>query len=112
MVNLGQTEKEHYGECCPEPVGKGKKKERIFYPNFSIRDRELPISGDQVGKDVDAVVKLKVTRVSKDDQETGKKFSYAFDIKTIDFGKGKVAPADMEKMIEDELKKQSNSKKE
>jgi len=78
-INLGYTNS--YDEV---PI-KTKKDKKIYYPSFYISDKELPIEPDDVGRVVNAVVKLKITGVNTRTSETKKNFNYDFDVQEITF---------------------------
>ena len=80
-VNLGKKE-QMYAEPC---VSSTKRKQQIYYPSFRC-EKELPISGKEVGKNVMANVELRVKsveKVEKDGRETS--YEYRFDVVKIKF---------------------------
>uniref|UniRef100_A0A6H1ZC40 Uncharacterized protein n=1 Tax=viral metagenome TaxID=1070528 RepID=A0A6H1ZC40_9ZZZZ len=80
-VNLGKKEPSY---DSPVEVSK-KSKPQIYYPSFYC-EKELPIGGKDVGKEITAVVKLKITSVEKrikDGKEP--KYDYRFDVLKLKF---------------------------
>ena len=79
-INLGTKEPDY-----DLPVASNKGKKLIRYPSFYCT-KELPISGKQVGKEITAIVRLRIRSVEKRVRD-GKAptYDYSFDVKEIKF---------------------------
>lgn len=63
-----------------------EKKNQVYYPSFSIRDNEsLELDASLAGKEIEAVVKLKVVSIEKRATDKGKKDCASFDVLGIKF---------------------------
>jgi hypothetical protein len=82
MIDLGKKAKDEY-PMAVEPSNKNS----ISYPNVHLYDRNLPLSGKDVGKILTVTVKLKVTSVELSTNKKKETKSYGFDLLGIDFGK-------------------------
>ena len=85
MISLGKKrETGAIAQAMPE------SKSKTFYPYLSISDitTELPVTEDMIGDEVEAKVKLRLTRTSEylNSENKKKKFSYEFDVLAIDKG--------------------------
>lgn len=99
FIDLGKK------ETSPVEAAKAESSKKIWYPSFHIRDKDLPVEEEDVGKEIIATVKLKIVSVEKSIRTgTGKikkTENYSFDILGINFGKSKI---DTQEIIEEELK--------
>lgn len=88
MIDLGKKPEKGI-EAAPST-----KTDRPYYPSFYVSNIDLGLDEKDVGKVINAVVKIKVNSVSKkintNDKEGAKKTEeYNFDVMGIDFNKSK-----------------------
>lgn len=90
LISLGRKVKRYMGMTAG---GKEKKKTVTEYPTFHVSGIALPVSEADVGKEIMAVVKLKVNRAGAEIDEyedpSRKTYRAAFSIKGIQFNNRK-----------------------
>lgn len=65
------------------------EKDRVWYPSLHIDDVDLGFKGADVGKELTAIVKLKMTNINERTNEKKDSRSYGFDVLAIDVGKAR-----------------------
>jgi hypothetical protein len=79
MISLG---KKH--ESCAIMPEKTSSKAKMYYPSFHISDIDLGIGEDDVGKELTATVKIKISsagkRINTDSKGTTKTEEYSIDV--------------------------------
>ena len=89
MIDLGRKPE----KCTAMPV-ESKMSPHISYPSFYVSNIDLGLDEKDVGKTLNAIVKIKINSVSKrintnDKEGTKKTEEYNFDVMGIDFSKSK-----------------------
>jgi hypothetical protein len=79
FIDLGKKPKQETAIPCSD------SSKDIYYPGFSISNKNLPIVGEEVGKTIIAQVKLKVTSISKNTTREKSSSSIYFDVLGINF---------------------------
>jgi len=98
FINLGT--KPPKSDIAESP---SSKKRAISYPEFYVEGITLPISSDDVGKEVTAMVKLRVKKAGDEiDYDNKKKYQARFSVIGINFNKKKML-GDMSKMDKSDL---------
>lgn len=80
FIDLGRKEEMM---AITEPGGKSEKKTRVYYPSLYLRNKDLGLDEKSVGKEMMAVVRLKVTNYSKNVDEKGDRSTLDFDVMGI-----------------------------
>lgn len=79
-INLG---KKDTSTVCESPK---ISKDKVHYPTVYISDKKLPIEPEDVGKMLNATVRLKVTGVNVRTSEDKQSLNYDFEVREITFG--------------------------
>ena len=83
-VDLGESFNESIG--MPTKTEKNKK----HYPTLHISNKDLPIDENDVGKEMIAVVKVKIKRVSTRKDESKKTKDHVLEVRSINLNPGKI----------------------
>lgn len=108
MIDLG---KKNNG---PTVAAESPEKDKTYYPNVYVRDIDLGLSEEDVGKTIMATVKIKVTGVSTNKRvgDKGKSQSVDLDLLSIELGKSMKAKTGdgTQDTIEEALEEQKTKK--
>lgn len=58
---------------------------QMYYPNMYISDTKLPVTADDIGKTMIAVVQLKVTGINQRTNTKETTMNYDFEVHSIEF---------------------------
>lgn len=63
----------------------------VYYPSFYVDNKDLGLDANDAGKEIMAVVKLKVRRVGKEATENKKTDTASFDVVGINLSPGRIS---------------------
>lgn len=86
MIDLGKKD----NLSTPVATESKKEKNKLHYPYLHIDDRDIGIRDEDVGKVIEARIKLKINSVSKNINKEKKTFGQTFDVLGIELDRKSV----------------------